>query len=291
MRPGVEEWQAHEAERLRSTDAFLEEVTEADLGPILSQETTDPNDTARFLDIGAGTGSTTEKLCDQSGVSYYPFDANRDYLQKRENEAEERGDEFRGVQGRSEALPFQDGAFNITYSRAVTAWSSNPEGALEEQLRVTREGGTAVFTEFDWTHCAADPSSDALEACMTARAVIMLALTTAGFRPEYGAQLGSDIDRVAQANGLEYERVESRHELPEGDYRELFLGVADNVLLQLRKAGPGVGAMLANMLEGCVERIKFADNCSIRLPALVTQTVRVKSAQEQRVTQPIATAA
>lgn len=275
---GSEDWQSHEAARLRSMDEFLASITATDLMPVIdSLRSGEPDAKLNFIDIGAGTGDATELLCDQEGLTYVAFDANSAFLDKRPT------DPSRKVLGRSEDLVATletagQQPFDITYSRAVTAWNKDPNKAIEQQLRSTKLGGVAVFTEFDWRSSGIDMRSPFAAKFMQARAIMMEALTLAGFRPEYGADFGHNIDRAAERQGLIYERHETRHELPAGDYREIFLTAANTVVEQLRAVGGGAAGQahtLASLLAGLVKDISSAEQLTFRLPALVTQVVQI----------------
>jgi SAM-dependent methyltransferase len=267
-------WEAHEARRLQTMDQLLSAVTSADLQPVFASLPKD--EPLCFLDIGAGTGATTEQLCSEaSHIRYYALDVNDDFLRARPTPRTHM------IQARSEALPINNGVFDITYSRAVTAWNKNPEVAIAEQLRATRLGGVAVFTEFDWTDSGVELDSDAIEACMGVRAITELVLTLGGFNVEYGAQLGTAVDRATERSDkkdIHYMRREVRHQFPAGDYRSIFLEAADNILAQLQERGRGMAETLSMMLQEYIPTIHDAEHCALRLPALVTETVTLEEA-------------
>ena len=261
-------WEVDEIDRLRTMDEFLGLVTAADLDSAL--QAIDPQvvtDGARLLDIGAGPGSVTEDLSLARGVDYFALDANQALLAQRTTEP------GRMMLGRSEALPVRSDAFELTSSRAVTAWNANPDDAIAEQLRVTRPGGVAVFSEFDWTKSGITIDSEAFEAGMAARAIILQALALAGFNSQLGKNLGAMVDKVVANSSLGCQRTEILHELPEGDHRSLFLESAGTILNQLRALGPGA-EVLATLLASNIEQVKQAESFSLRLPAVVTQVVR-----------------
>lgn len=263
-------WEYHEASRLKTMDDFLSAVTEHDLGYAFNEAAyTDSANAVSLIDIGAGTGGAIEKLCSTRGVHYYALDVNEAFLDGRTTPSDKK------ILGRSEAIPRSGHSFDITFSRAVTAWSKDPRKAISEQLRVTKLGGIAIFTEFDWSSSGIDIESPMTTKLMAARAIMMTALSLAGFRPEYGAHLGCDIDSVIEEQGLRCERKEIRHELPAADYREIFLGAANTILDQLTRARTGQATVLATMLSGYIKDIQGSSPFSFKLPALVTQVMRM----------------
>lgn len=263
------DWSDHEAKRLATMGAVVASVTRGDLMPLFD-ELGSAGTVLRFVDIGAGSDTTTEELCaEHGGIEYIALDGKQDFLDQRPT------DEARKILADVGSIPSPDGHFDITFSRAVTAWQKKPKTAIAEQLRVTRLGGVAVFTEFDWTHSGATPGSEAQEAIMAARSTMMLVLTGAKFNPGFGANLGEAVAAVIAERGVEAERIEVRHELPQGDYKNIFIDAAENVLLQLKAVGRGQAAVFAGLLESCIEKIKAASSTSIRLPALVTEIVRI----------------
>jgi SAM-dependent methyltransferase len=223
---------------------------------------------SRLLDLGAGTGTAVEDLCNAHGVAYYALDVSADLLGRRS------GPQGRKLVGRAECLPVADEAFDVTFSRAVTAWNSEPVTAIGEQLRVTAAGGTAIFTEFDWTRSGMTLRSQALADGMAARAAMMAALSRGGFMPRYGASLGRDIDLAACAAGLTYTRQEHVVELPVGDHRKVFLDAARNIIGYLRSTHVAAAVTASMFLESCARAVENARTIELKLPTIVTQVVR-----------------
>lgn len=259
--------EVQETHPLRTIGEFLDEVTAEDLRDVLHG--TRP---MNLLEVGVGTNTVAEELCRESGVEYFVTDSNEVSLAAHT-------DTSRKAVARSENLPIQDKSFDVTYSRVVTARSNAPAQSIAEQLRVTKDGGTAIFTEFDWTRSKVTDESEVARPYMEAKAIMMLVLNMTGFKPELGAGLGPMIDNVTSVDSRDYTRQEVRHELPEGDYRKLFLEAADNILQQLNMVGRGQAAVLATLLESCMKRVESAAPCTLRLPALVTQYVQAGTEQ------------
>ena len=240
-----------ETHPLRTIGDFLDEVTAEDLRDVLNGM-----QPMNLLEIGAGTNKVAEELCQENNVDYFVTDSNEESL-----------------------AAHPDKSFDVTYSRVVVARSNAPEQSIAEQLRITKDGGTAIFTEFDWTRSKVTDESEVVRPYMEAKAIMMLVLNMTGFKPEFGAGLGTMIDSVTSVDDREYTRQEVRHELPEGDYRKLFLEAADNILQQLNMVGRGQAAVLATLLETCMKRVESAAPCTLRLPALVTQYVQAGTEQ------------
>ena len=99
----------------------------------------------RVLEIGAGTGLN---------LSHYPATAQltltepvapmRRRLEKRVRAAGRHADV---VDAKAEALPFDDGSFDVVVSTLVLCTVDDPHGALREIRRVLRPGGQLVFIE------------------------------------------------------------------------------------------------------------------------------------------------
>ncbi len=263
-------WGANEAERLSKMDEFLRAITEHDVSPYIRQlqaETTNDRAVAlNMLDIGAGTGTTTEDLCQNMGVTYYALDPNPTILANRRITPEDQK-----ILGRSEAMELPDNSFDMTHSRAVTGWSPKPRQSISEQIRVTREGGFAFFTEFDWSTAGADPECEVYADLMEAKAIMISALASAQFDPYYGSALSGHIDQVAKGADIELERREIIHDFPPGDHRQLFLDAAHNLYEAMREKSPTAGEGLQILME----RIRNANSVRATLPRLVTQIVRV----------------
>ncbi|BCJ74921.1 hypothetical protein CS0771_44650 [Catellatospora sp. IY07-71] len=260
-------WTHAEARRLRRMDELLAAVTTADLTPVLAAVRASEQP-VRLLDVGAGTGTTVEDLCTTHGVAYYVLDASGPLLAARAT------DPARKVRGRAEHLPLAGGSFALTFSRAVLAWCGDPRAAIREQLRVTAPGGTALFTEFDWTRAGLTARSQALADGMAARAAMMGALIQGGFAPRYGARLGADVDAVTAGTGCV--REQRVVELPAGDHRAVFLDAARTVIAHLRGLKAAPAATAAMFLESYAAAVDDPANViELRLPALVTQLVSV----------------
>lgn len=269
------QWAGDESSRLANMDSFFQLFAREDLDPVFADVAARyPDQPAQLLDIGAGTGMVTESLCAEQNVAYFALDVNQELLAGRTTETTHK------ILGSAEATNLPENSFDITFSRAVTAWNADPKAAIAEQLRVTRLGGYAVFTEFDWTDAGAVSETEVTATTMATKAIMMEALTLAGFKPEYGKQLGSDVSEVVRAAGLRGEQFTARHELPAGDYREILLEGAETICAQLDQFKHGQPAAMAAMLRTNIAHIRSAETFSFRLPALVTRIVRLAEVQQ-----------
>lgn len=159
-----EAWTLEEVERLKDMDQWLAAVSLSAIGEL---------DNRTILDIGAGSGTTTEDLIRDNGGKYIALDTNPDYLKERESHPRNT------IAANAEELPFADYSIDITHSRALTAWLGESRGqAIREQLRITQE--RAVFMNFDWSSVQGDLPVQRLRAFMS------IILNQAGFMTEYG---------------------------------------------------------------------------------------------------------
>jgi len=113
-----------------------------DIAPLTAESVKDlnfsPKKTA-VLDIAAGTGRVSEYFRDKAKF-VIGYDLSPDMLGVAQ--AEKRID-F-GVVGPGERLPFLDDSFDLVYCRSALHYMNVPK-ALEEWVRVTRDGGTIVI--------------------------------------------------------------------------------------------------------------------------------------------------
>jgi ubiquinone/menaquinone biosynthesis C-methylase UbiE len=103
-------------------------------------EALDVHSTERLLDVATGSGNAAlagaRRGLGVTGVDYVPALLDRARLRA---EAEEISIEF--VEGDAEALPFEDGSFDVTSSVFGVMFAPNQEQTATELARVTRSGG------------------------------------------------------------------------------------------------------------------------------------------------------
>jgi SAM-dependent methyltransferase len=97
-----------------------------------------PDGRRRVLDVGSGWGAVTSRLGDWGEViGVEPSEVAR-------REAEGRG--VRVIEGTAEALPVEDGGFDLVISSDVIEHLPDDAAALREIVRVLRPGGLALIT-------------------------------------------------------------------------------------------------------------------------------------------------
>ena len=103
-------------------------------------EALDVHSTERVLDVATGSGNAAmaaaRRGCTVTGVDYVPA-----LLERARRRAEAEGLEIEYVEGDAEALPFDDGAFDVTSSVFGAMFAPDQEQTARELVRVTRHGG------------------------------------------------------------------------------------------------------------------------------------------------------
>jgi SAM-dependent methyltransferase len=96
---------------------------------------------ACWLDVGCGTGSFTELIVDMcSPASVFAIDPEQSQIDHARHGPKAARALF--DVGNAEALPFEDGRFDMVTSALVLNFIPNPTRALSEMRRVARRGGT-----------------------------------------------------------------------------------------------------------------------------------------------------
>jgi SAM-dependent methyltransferase len=94
----------------------------------------------KILDVGCGKGVSLY-FFNKFGMETYGID-------KREEEQEHF--HFRGCDIEKEGIPFEDGVFDVVYSKSVIEHVLNTENFLQEILRVLKPGGMFICLTPDW---------------------------------------------------------------------------------------------------------------------------------------------
>lgn len=105
----------------------------------------------RVLDAGCGSGQITRTIAAAvpqgqiTGIDREP--RYIDYARRRAHA--ERMSNIAFVEGNLMALPFEDGSFDVVWSKHVLQWIAQPAKALAEFVRVARPGGRVIAANFD----------------------------------------------------------------------------------------------------------------------------------------------
>jgi len=103
-------------------------------------EALDIHSTERVLDVATGSGNAAlaaaRRGCPVVGVDYVPA-----LLDRARRRAEAEGLEAEFVEGDAEALPFEDGSFDVVSSVFGSMFAPNQEQTANELARVCRPGG------------------------------------------------------------------------------------------------------------------------------------------------------
>jgi ubiquinone/menaquinone biosynthesis C-methylase UbiE len=103
-------------------------------------EALDVHSTERVLDVATGSGNAAlaaaRRGCDVVGVDYVPG-----LLERARRRADAEGLSIEFVEGDAEALPFEDGSFDVVSSVFGSMFAPNQEQTASELARVARPGG------------------------------------------------------------------------------------------------------------------------------------------------------
>jgi SAM-dependent methyltransferase len=103
-------------------------------------ESLDVHSTERVLDVATGSGNAAlaaaRRGCEVIGVDYVPA-----LLEQARDRARAEAVEVTFAEGDAEALPFEDGSFDVVSSVFGVMFAPDQERAAEELVRVTRSGG------------------------------------------------------------------------------------------------------------------------------------------------------
>lgn len=100
----------------------------------------------RILEVGCGTGKTACYFA-KRGYQVTALDMHPGMLEKARKRAENEGiPDIAWVEGSVEALPFEDGAFDVVYAESVTIFT-NVAQSLKEYYRVLAPGGRLLDRE------------------------------------------------------------------------------------------------------------------------------------------------
>ena len=126
-----------EAERLSSFD-LPNQVSINAIGEIRAE--------TKFLDVGAGSNTVLGKYVSEHNGIYTALDKNQSFLDIQKAKG------VITIHGDAREMPLSTNSFDISHVRFVIAHlGQDKENAIQETLRVTKQGGSAIFLDFDWT--------------------------------------------------------------------------------------------------------------------------------------------
>ncbi len=102
----------------------------------------------RVLDVGAGTGNATLPAA-RTGADVTAADVTPPLLAAGERQARAEGLAIRWVEADAQALPFEDGEFDVVLSCIGAMFAADHAATARELLRVCRPGGRVVMA--NWT--------------------------------------------------------------------------------------------------------------------------------------------
>jgi SAM-dependent methyltransferase len=101
----------------------------------------------RVLDVGCGTG-VVSLCCARLGARVTGLDLTPELLVRARENSAIAGVEVDWREGDVEALPFEDGSFDVVVSQWGHIFAPRPELAVKEMLRVLVKGGTIAFASW-----------------------------------------------------------------------------------------------------------------------------------------------
>ncbi|HWT22840.1 MAG TPA: class I SAM-dependent methyltransferase [Solirubrobacteraceae bacterium] len=117
-----------------------------ELGPVLV-EACGIRAGARVLDVAAGSGNVAIRAA-EAGARVVASDLTPENLAAGRDEARARGVELEWVEADAEALPFEDGAFDVVTSSLGAIFAPDHRAVADELVRVCRPGGTIGMVNF-----------------------------------------------------------------------------------------------------------------------------------------------
>jgi ubiquinone/menaquinone biosynthesis C-methylase UbiE len=101
----------------------------------------------RVLDVAAGTGNVAIRAA-EAGATVVASDLTPENFESGRREAREHGVELEWMEADAEALPFDDGEFDVVTSSLGAIFAPDHQRVADELLRVCRPGGTIGLLAF-----------------------------------------------------------------------------------------------------------------------------------------------
>jgi len=121
-------------------------ATTWDVGPVLV-DACGVTAAHRVLDVAAGTGNVAIRAA-MKGASVVACDLTPEHFAAGRRGATAAGVSVEWIEGDAEALPFDDGTFDVVVSCFGAMFAPNHRAAADELLRVCRPGGTLGLMNF-----------------------------------------------------------------------------------------------------------------------------------------------
>ena len=104
-----------------------------------------------LLDVGCGQGYALMRLAQDSGSGrFVGVDVSDAMLDQARERAAEAGLDVTFQEASALELPFADDEFAATRCERVLQWLDDPQGAVDELVRVTAPGGRVLVLDTDW---------------------------------------------------------------------------------------------------------------------------------------------
>lgn len=169
----------------------------------------------RVLDVAAGTGNTAIRAA-EAGAQVVALDLTPENFEAGRAEAESRGVQLEWVEGDAEALPFDDGEFDVVTSSFGALFAPNHQAVADEMVRVCRPGGTIGMLNFTPEGLISD-FFNALAPYMPPPPPGALPPPLWGSEEHVRALFGDRVESLTMTRRRYVERAESPHA-----YREFF---------------------------------------------------------------------
>jgi SAM-dependent methyltransferase len=119
----------------------------------------------RILDAGCGSGSMAREIAKAaSGSTVVGIDLRDKYIDYARRRAEVEGLRNLTFQtGDVRELPFEDGSFDIIWTKYLLQWVADPMRAMREFARVLKPGGLLVSANFDGFAVTNEPPDPAIQ--------------------------------------------------------------------------------------------------------------------------------
>jgi ubiquinone/menaquinone biosynthesis C-methylase UbiE len=152
---------------------------------------------AKVLSVGCGPGVIIRELCMLDGSIRA---TGLDISEERVREAKQRNREnaqANFVRGDAQAMDFASNSFDLVYSRMLLEYLKDKEGAVNEMVRVCKQGGAVLLQDLDGQLLWHYPEDPVVQGTVEK---VVRALAATGFDPLVGRKLFSLAHRAGLKN-------------------------------------------------------------------------------------------